>query len=112
MNLIYFVLCSFGLTQILVYGKIFDKIRPTNGWAGDLLSCPMCTGFWVGVILWAVNDTTELFSFDSSVATAVFLGCISSGTSYILNVLFGDEGLRLEHSGLPKRTKTNFRRWK
>jgi len=111
-SLIYFVLCSFGLTQILVYGKIFDKIRPTRGLLGDLLSCPMCTGFWVGVILWALNDTTDLFSFDGSLITALLLGCLSSGTSYILSVIFGDEGLKLEHSGLPKKTKVNYRRWK
>jgi len=111
-NLVYFVLCSFGLTQILIYGKILDKIRPTKGFLGELLSCPMCTGFWVGVFLWALNGTTELFSFDSSLSTALLLGALSSGTSYILNVLFGDEGLKIEHSGLPKKIKTNYRRWK
>ncbi len=112
MSLIYFVLCSFGLTQILVYGKIFNKIRPTKGRLGELLSCPMCTGFWVGVFLWALNGKTELFSFDSSLLTAVLLGCLSSGTSYILNMLFGDGGLKIEHTGLRNKTKTNFRRWK
>ena len=112
MSLLYFVLCSFGLTQILVYGKIFDKIRPTEGWTGELLSCPMCTGFWVGVFLWALNATTELFSFDSSVTTALLLGCLSSATSYVLNVIFGDEGIRLEHTGIPRKAKINYRRWK
>ena len=77
---------------------------------GELLSCPMCTGFWVGVFFWALNGTTELFSFDSSLFTALLLGCLSSGTSYILDVLFGDEGLKIEHGGLPKRIKTSYRR--
>ena len=36
MSLIYFVLAAYGLTQILVYGSIFDKVRPTTGWFGDL----------------------------------------------------------------------------
>jgi len=27
-SLIYFILCSYGLTQILVYAHLFDRIRP------------------------------------------------------------------------------------
>lgn len=93
--LFYFVLISHGLTQILVYGKIFNRIRPTRGWFGDLLSCPMCTGFWVGLFLWVTNDYTELFSYDFSLLTGFLLGCLSSGTSYILSVVFSDNGLKI-----------------
>ena len=100
MSLLYFILSAYGLTQILVYGKIFNKIRPTDGWFGELLSCPMCTGFWVGVFLWAVNNSTTLFSFDYSLITGVLLGCVSSGTSYVLNMLFGDDGFKVSHKGL------------
>jgi hypothetical protein len=64
------------------------------------------------VFLWALNDTTELFSFDSSVTTALLLGCLSSATSYVLSVIFGDEGIRLEHTGIPRKAKINYRRWK
>ena len=95
MSLVYFILVAYGLTQILVYGKILDKIRPTQGWAGELLSCPMCTGFWVGIFLWAINNHTELFIFDYSPATAFLLGCLSSGTSYVLNMVFGDSGINI-----------------
>lgn len=95
MNLIYFVLIAYGLTQILVYGKIFDKIRPTQGWMGELLSCPMCTGFWVGIFLWCLNPLTELINFDSSPITGLLLGFLSSGTSYIFNMVFGDNGINI-----------------
>ena len=94
-GLIYFILVSFGLTQILVYGKIFDKFRPTQGWAGDLASCPMCVGFWVGVFLWVTNDYTRLFNYDFSLFTGLYLGCLSSGTSYIMSMLVDDEGLKI-----------------
>ena len=57
MSLIYFVLAAYGLTQILVYGSIFNKVRPTTGWFGDLFSCPMCVGFWVGVLLFGINGS-------------------------------------------------------
>lgn len=96
MSLIYFILCAFGLTQIIVYGSILDSIRPKEGKLGELFSCPMCMGFWVGVILWALNSYTGLFSFDNSFVTGVLLGCLSSGTSYILNMLFGDDGIKID----------------
>ncbi len=99
MNLIYFVLIAHGLTQILIYGKIFDKVRPQRGWLGDLFVCPMCVGFHVGWILWLFRDNTGLFSFDNNLETAFLLSCLSSGTSYILSMLFGDCGLKVNFSG-------------
>ena len=96
MGLLTFVLCCYGLTQILVYGKIFDRIRPTNGLMGQLFSCSMCLGFWVGFVLWGINGFTTLFIFDNSILTGFLLGCLSSGTSYILCQIIGDEGVRYE----------------
>ena len=98
-ELLYFILASCGLTQILVYGKIFDKLRPTKGWAGDLLSCPMCTGFWSGVFLWVTNEYTELFNYDFSLLTGLILGCIASGVSYIFAMIVDDDGLKLSGGG-------------
>tara|TARA_R100001015_G_C4600704_1_gene155641 strand:+ start:923 stop:1237 length:315 start_codon:yes stop_codon:yes gene_type:complete len=95
MGLIYFVLAAYGLTQILVYGSIFNKVRPTKGWFGELLSCPMCTGFWVGVLLFGINGYTELFTYEYNLANLLILGWLSSGTSYILNVIFCDNGIQI-----------------
>ena len=99
MSLIYFVLASYGLTQILVYGSIFNSIRPTRGFFGELFACPMCLGFWVGVLLWCVNPHTELINFDDSYVTALFLGFVSSGTSYVLNMVFDDDGIQISVGG-------------
>ncbi len=95
MSLTYFVLVSFGLTQILIYGKVLDSIRPASGFFGQLLSCPMCLGFWVGVFLWGINGYTELFSFELSPITGILLGCLSSGTCYVLSMLVDDDGIRI-----------------
>ena len=95
LDLIYFILASYGLTQILVYGSIFDAIRPTKGKLGELFKCPMCMGFWVGLLLWSINPYTQLFSFDYSPITAFLLGCVSSGTSYIQAVAFDDDGFQI-----------------
>jgi len=64
LGLIWFILAAYGLTQILVYGTIFDAVRPTKGKLGELFRCPMCMGFWVGAFLWGINKYTELFIFE------------------------------------------------
>ena len=97
MTFIWFCLISYGLTQILVYGKIFDPIRPNTGWFAQLLSCPMCTGFWVGIFLWFVKDYTQLFTFDNSFITCLLLGFAGSAAAYVGNMVFSDEGIKVEH---------------
>ena len=103
MGIIWFVLACYGLTQILVYGKVFDSIRPSKeawGGRGYLFHCPMCMGFWVGVLLFFLNGWTELFTFKMGIGNMFICGWISSGTSYALSMLFGDHGLNFQnHSG-------------
>jgi len=99
LELVYFTLAAYGLTQILVYGTIFNKVRPNKQWLGgfgELFHCPMCMGFWVGVLLWGINCQTELFNFEYNFANPFILGWLSSGTSYIMNMVFGDYGIKLE----------------
>ena len=64
MELLYFILTAYGMTQLIVYASILDKVRPSKEWLrgfGELFHCPMCAGFWVGVFLCGINDYTELF---------------------------------------------------
>ena len=91
LSLTYFILCSYGLTQLLCFAKIFDKIRPSY----YMFSCPMCMGFWIGIILFCINPLTELFNYEYNFINAVLLGGLSSGTSYVLNILFCDHGLNI-----------------
>jgi len=95
MELLYFILAAYGLTQILVYGKVLEAIRPTTGWLGDLFKCPMCVGFHVGWILMLLSPYTELFNFDVTPVNYLILGGLSSGTSYILNMIVGDGGINV-----------------
>jgi len=95
MSIVWFCLIAYGLTQIIVFGKIFEPIRPTTGWFGQLFRCPMCTGFWVGLFLWFVKDYTQLFNFDDSFITAICLGAASSAAAYIGTMLICDEGLKI-----------------
>tara|TARA_Y100000361_G_scaffold148455_1_gene161304 strand:- start:728 stop:1027 length:300 start_codon:yes stop_codon:yes gene_type:complete len=95
LSLVYFVLAAYGLTQVLVYGSIFDKLRPTTGKLGELFHCPMCMGFWVGVFLFGINAYTELFTFEYTIANLFILGWLSSGTSYVLSMLINDDGIQI-----------------
>jgi len=47
-----------------------------------------------------LSPYTELFNFEVSVINYLLLGSLSSGTSYILNMIFGDEGIKHEHKYL------------
>ena len=91
LNILYFILCCYGLTQLLVYGTIFDKIRPK----GKLWHCTMCMGFWVGGLLFLLNRWTSLFTFEYEIFNFFLLGFLSSGTSYILSTIFDDLGIRI-----------------
>jgi hypothetical protein len=96
MELIYFILVAYGLTQILIYGSILKPIRPTKGKLGELFQCSMCMGFWVGVFLCVISPFTPLFTFEPNFVTPILLGCLSSGTSYILCQAFDDEGIKIK----------------
>ena len=56
----------------------------------------MCIGFWVGVFLFGINGFTELFSFEYNWINILLLGSFSSGTSYLLNMIIGDKGIRYD----------------
>ena len=98
MSLIYFILCAYGLTYILVYGSIFNLIRPVRGKLGELFHCPLCVGFWVGVFLWSINCFTELFTYDYNLINSLLLGWLSAGTSYFLSMILNDFVLKFRNT--------------
>ena len=100
-SLIWFILAAYGLTQILVYSKIFERVRPTRdqwGLIGYMANCSMCMGFWVGMFLFFINGFTELFTFDYNIGNMFICGWVSSGSSYFLSMLLNDEGLKIQGS--------------
>ena len=99
MELIHFILAAYGLTFILLYGSIFDSIRPTKGKLGELFHCPLCVGFWVGVFLWSINGHTELFTFEYNFRNPFICGWIAAGTSYFITMLLDDFGLKINRRG-------------
>lgn len=59
MNLFLFILIGFGITTIITKSTLFEPLRDRldngsdivmeNFW-GMLIVCPMCVGFWIGVL--------------------------------------------------------------
>ena len=74
MDLLYFILCSYGLTQILIYGSIFDSFRPKDGKLGELFRCPMCMGFWAGSFLFNLPPSTSPERSGVAVGVTVAVG--------------------------------------
>jgi len=96
MVLVTFLLLSYGITNIAIFGSIFEgwrnfckKISPS--FFGKLFSCPMCLSTWVGFVL---SYTLLTFGFDTPmfnygvdiVPLAIFLdGCLTSGGVWIIH---------------------------
>ena len=90
--MIWFILACYGLTQVLVYGSIFNSIRPEH----HFFHCPMCMGFWAGVLVCLISPWTELFTFETNLVNLLLCGWLSSGTSYALCMTIGDEGINVK----------------
>lgn len=90
MTLLVFVLICYGMTSILVWGKIFDSIRPD--W--NFFHCSQCVGFWVGVFV-SIFFQFPLVGHQYWLINQFLCGCISAGTSYMLDKLFGDDGINI-----------------
>ena len=49
-----YILSSSGLTITLVLSSLFlpmrNFLKSKISWAGQLIDCPMCMGFWVGFV--------------------------------------------------------------
>ena len=95
MQLIIYVLICYGLTLILLYGSIFNSIRTKAGKLGELFKCPLCTGFWVGIIVLFISKYSQLITYEFNLANCLLLGWLSAGTSYFLDMVVDDSGIKL-----------------
>ena len=97
MELLYWTLASFGLSNIIVYGKIFEKqrnwITENSTFFGSLLNCIMCFSFWSGFLLSLIYSPSNalLFNFNTSlplILLSSFIdGLYSSGSVYLINTI-------------------------
>ena len=103
MNILIWLLIAYGMSNILVYGSIFNGLRdffkkwgsnqyaPLNGlgqFISDLLGCMMCTSTWVGFFLSLTfySPSMELMNFNPYFSW-FFDGCLASGAVWGINAL-------------------------
>tara|TARA_R110002020_G_scaffold13043_1_gene47143 strand:+ start:5291 stop:5605 length:315 start_codon:yes stop_codon:yes gene_type:complete len=91
MELIIWILAAYGMSQILVFGSIFettrDWITKHSTFFGDLLGCMMCTSTWVGFFFsLAFYSPTESMVF-IPYTNLFFDGMLASGSVWALNSL-------------------------
>lgn len=91
-TLLLFILATYGLTNALCFGNIFDRIRPPQ----KFFHCPMCMGFWVGVLVSILFWASGVVFLESLIINALTLGWLSSGTSYFLCMVFDEDGLKIQ----------------
>lgn len=97
-ELLTYMIASAGITNIVVYGSIFDRIRPKKRLLGKLFHCPMCLGTWVGFALCGLAGWTEMFNIEPTLMNYALCGAISSLSSYAFAMIIDDEGLRISTS--------------
>ena len=95
MQLVTYILASYGLTLILLYGSIFNSIRPKEGKLGELFKCPLCMGFWSGVFILLISAWSGLFNYEINLASLLTMGWLSAGTSYFLDMIVDDFGFKV-----------------
>ena len=98
MKIIVFELLVYGITNIVVFGSIFESWR--NFWNklnpsffGKLMSCPLCLSTWVGGVL---SITFSYFGYETPFSIygitllplRVFLdACLSSGVCWLIHTI-------------------------
>jgi hypothetical protein len=101
MIILVWLLIAYGMTNILVYGSIFQGMRdwftkmgnreflPFNGvfkFISDLLSCMMCTSTWVGFFLSLVfYSPSQTFFGHNDFISLFFDGMLASGFVWAFN---------------------------
>jgi hypothetical protein len=94
--ILYYIMGCYGLTTILVQSKIFKPVRESFKesvpFIHSLLTCMMCTGFWVGVlitILFRFSISYQLFSTNGTnvfelLSYVIFDGAFTSGMMWLM----------------------------
>lgn len=90
--IIFWIIAGYGMTSILVWGSIFEGtrnfIKKHSKFFGDLISCTLCTGTWVGffmsiVLGGLINTYIEL----PIVPTVFFDGMFTAGAVWAINAI-------------------------
>ena len=90
MILLLWAFMAYGMTNILVWGSIFEKqrewIKSKSKFFGDLISCTLCTSTWVGFFMSIVLGSVSSLFFETWwVFNFFFDGMFSAGIVWAIN---------------------------
>lgn len=92
LNLLILILASVGMTMIVVFGKIFEDVRPRNApW-----NCTLCMGFYCGIIVNFLLYCIGLSLFSNIIIGCTIAGFISSLMSWVVSSLVDDDGIAIK----------------
>jgi len=91
METLIWIIAAYGMTNILVYGSIFENARDwiiiKSTFFGDLIQCMMCTSTWVGfffsLTFFSPTETMVLLPYTN----VFFDGMLASGGVWALNAI-------------------------
>ena len=91
METLIWILAAYGMSQILVFGGIFDTprdwIKEKSTFFGDLISCMMCTSTWVGFFFSLVFYSPTLPMVVIPYTNIFFDGMLASGSVWAINAM-------------------------
>jgi len=100
MGILVFILVSYGISNIVVHGSIFNGFREfwnrvSPNFFGTLFSCMICFPTYVGFLLSTIFQTMgydNLSPLTSQGVDNMFLsifldGCLASGTVFIVHII-------------------------
>ena len=104
MELLLFILIAYGMSNIIVFGSIFDSFRTywqdkSPNFFGKLFSCMMCLPTWVGFFLslvyfsptlhYGMEDINffNLFTIHKELSSVFFDGMLASGSVWLIHTL-------------------------
>lgn len=100
MNLILFILTCYGISNIVIFGSIFQNFRNYSqklspNFFGKLFTCMICLPTYVGFFISIGAHITGLLQFSPFASLglnipmlAIFLdGCLASGSVWLLHTL-------------------------
>ena len=95
-SLFIYTLSVYGISWIIVWGKIFENIREKLSkytFLEGLLSCIVCTSVWVSVIIGLISKYTTILSHNVVIQNpldAIILAGYSAATTWIIASLLDD----------------------
>ena len=98
MELLLIILVSYGISNVIVFGSIFESFRElmddlSPNFFGKLFSCMMCTPWWVGFFLSLGAQLSGYSQFSpfynyglENIYLSIFLdACLLSGTTWLIH---------------------------